>query len=254
MGVVNIIFFWNQGVLGKKFFFILIIGVVVKVVLIFVVGFVIVKVFRKYLFSFVRIIKYVWIINEDIVLMFYNMVVVVVFVYFFDVFGVFLIIVVGISLSNIFVVFFVFYFFYVFVKKLKDYIIMCFLKQKFLEVQFKVKFYYYIFVMLVFFIVFNIVGLSGRFLMIVVVVGIMGIVFGFVFQMVVVNFILGIFMYFDKLFKIGDFVEVVGYLGVVYDIRIFLMRIRIWDGFFVRILNEKFFNSDIKNFQKYLVR
>lgn len=66
--------------------------------------------------------------------------------------------------------------------------------------------------------------------------------------MVVVNFILGIFMYFDKLFKIGDFVEVVGYLGVVYDIRIFLMRIRIWDGFFVRILNEKFFNSDIKNF------
>lgn len=114
--------------MGKKFFFILIIGVVVKVVLIFVVGFVIVKVFRKYLFSFVRIIKYVWIINEDIVLMFYNMVVVVVFVYFFDVFGVFLIIVVGISLSNIFVVFFVFYFFYVFVKKLKDYIIMCFLK------------------------------------------------------------------------------------------------------------------------------
>lgn len=61
-------------------------------------------------------------------------------------------------------------------------------------------------------------------------------------------------MYFDKPLKIGDPVEVAGYSGVVHDIRILSTRIRTWDGLLVRIPNEKLFNSDIKNLQKYPAR
>lgn len=127
-------------------------------------------------------------------------------------------------------------------------------KQKLPEVQLKAKLYYYTFVTLAFFIALNIAGLSGRLSTIVAAAGITGIVLGFASQTVVANFISGIFMYFDKPLKIGDPVEVAGYSGVVHDIRILSTRIRTWDGLLVRIPNEKLFNSDIKNLQKYPAR
>ena len=77
---------------------------------------------------------------------------------------------------------------------------------------------------------------------------------GFASLTVVANFVSGIFMYFDKPLKIGDPVEVGGYSGIVHDIRILSTRIRTWDGLLVRIPNEKLFNSDIKNLQKYPAR
>lgn len=217
-------------------------------------GLVIAKVLRKYLLSLARTTKYVWIINEDTASTLHNMVVVVALVYSLDALGVLSITVAGTSLSNILAAFLVFYFSYVLAKKSKDYIIMRSSKQKLPEVQLKAKLYYYTFVTLAFFIALNIAGLSGRLSTIVAAAGITGIVLGFASQTVVANFISGIFMYFDKPLKIGDPVEVAGYSGVVHDIRILSTRIRTWDGLLVRIPNEKLFNSDIKNLQKYPAR
>ncbi|WP_367884024.1 mechanosensitive ion channel family protein [Thermococcus sp. JCM 11816] len=256
MGAANTTSLWNQGVLGKKLLFTLTTGAVVKAVLILVVGLVIAKVLRKYLLSLARTTKYVWIINEDTASTLHNMVVVVALVYSLDALGgVLSITVAGTSLSNILAAFLVFYFSYVLAKKSKDYIIMRSSKQKLPEVQLKAKLYYYTFVTLAFFIALNIAGLSGRLSTIVAAAGgITGIVLGFASQTVVANFISGIFMYFDKPLKIGDPVEVAGYSGVVHDIRILSTRIRTWDGLLVRIPNEKLFNSDIKNLQKYPAR
>lgn len=244
----------ESGRSGKKLLFTLTTGAVVKAVLILVVGLVIAKVLRKYLLSLARTTKYVWIINEDTASTLHNMVVVVALVYSLDALGVLSITVAGTSLSNILAAFLVFYFSYVLAKKSKDYIIMRSSKQKLPEVQLKAKLYYYTFVTLAFFIALNIAGLSGRLSTIVAAAGITGIVLGFASQTVVANFISGIFMYFDKPLKIGDPVEVAGYSGVVHDIRILSTRIRTWDGLLVRIPNEKLFNSDIKNLQKYPAR
>ncbi|MEA1994041.1 MAG: mechanosensitive ion channel family protein [Euryarchaeota archaeon] len=77
--------------------------------------------------------------------------------------------------------------------------------------------------------------------------GILGIVLGFASQTVVSNLISGVFMYFDKPLKIGDYVVVEDISGVVMEIEILSTRIRTWDGNLIRIPNEKLFNSIIEN-------
>jgi small-conductance mechanosensitive channel len=61
-------------------------------------------------------------------------------------------------------------------------------------------------------------------------------------------------MYFDKPLKIGDAVRIGDFEGIVTDIRILSTRIRQWDGTLVRIPNEKLFNTEIINLQKYPAR
>jgi small-conductance mechanosensitive channel len=127
-------------------------------------------------------------------------------------------------------------------------------KQRLPEVQLKAKIFYYTIVTIAFFIALNIAGLSGRLSTIIAAAGITGIILGFSAQTVVANFISGIFMYFDKPLKIGDAVRIGDFEGIVHDIRILSTRIRQWDGTLVRIPNEKLFNSEITNLQKYPAR
>ncbi len=79
--------------------------------------------------------------------------------------------------------------------------------------------------------------------------GVLGIVLGFASQTVVSNLISGVFMYFDKPLKIGDYIIIQNedISGVVTEIEILSTRIRTWDGNLVRIPNEKLFNSVIEN-------
>lgn len=254
MSTVNTTSLWEQGILGERVFLALTLGAVVKAVLVLVVGVIMAKLLRKYLLNFSRSTKYVWIVNEDTASTLYNLIVVIALVYAFDALGVLSIPVAGTKLSNLIAAFLVFYFSYIFAKKSKDYIIMRSSKQKLPEVQLKAKLFYYTIVTLAFFLALNIAGFTGRLTTLLAAAGITGIVLGFASQTVVANFISGIFMYFDKPLKIGDPVEVAGYSGVVHDIRILSTRIRTWDGLLVRIPNEKLFNSDIKNLQKYPAR
>ncbi|MEB3772352.1 MAG: mechanosensitive ion channel family protein [Desulfurococcales archaeon] len=84
--------------------------------------------------------------------------------------------------------------------------------------------------------------------------GIAGIVIGFASQTVFSNFLSGLFIYFDKPFKIGDAIEINGESGIVTDINVFSTRIRRWDGVHIRIPNEDIFKSQIKNLIQNKVR
>lgn len=246
--------FWEQGLLGKELFLTLTLGAVVKALLILVLGAIVARLVRRYLLNLSRSTRYVWIINEDTASTLYNLIVVIAVVYSFHALGVLSYEIAETSISNLLTAVLVFYFSYVLAKKTKDYMIMSSPQQRLPEVQLKAKLFYYLVVTLAFFIALNIAGFTGRLSTLIAAAGITGIVLGFASQTVVSNFISGIFMYFDKPLKIGDPVEVAGYSGIVHDIRILSTRIRTWDGLLVRIPNEKLFNSEIKNLQKYPAR
>ncbi|WP_087035967.1 mechanosensitive ion channel family protein [Thermococcus litoralis] len=253
MNITNSTSFWGRGALGQKLFLTLTLGAVVKAALILVTGLILAKILRRYLLNLSRSTKYVWIINEDTASMLHNLILLVSIIYSVRALGLSFSLG-GMEVTNILTALLVFYFSYVFAKKSKDYMIMRSPRGKLPEVQLKAKLFYYTIVTVTFFIALNIAGLSGRLSTIIAAAGITGIVLGFASQTVVANFISGIFMYFDKPLKIGDPVEVAGYSGIVHDIRILSTRIRTWDGLLVRIPNEKLFNSEIKNLQKYPAR
>ncbi|MCD6524528.1 MAG: mechanosensitive ion channel family protein [Thermococcus sp.] len=246
--------FWEQGLLGEKLFLTLTVGAVLKALLILIIGILIARLLKRYILALSGSTKYVWIINEDTALTLHNLIVVIAIVYSLDSLGVLSYEIAGTSISNLLTAFLVFYFSYLLAKKSKDYMIMNSPKEKLPEVQIKAKLFYYAIVTLAFFIALNIAGLTGKLTTLLAAAGITGIVLGFSAQTVVSNFISGIFMYFDKPLEIGDPVEVAGYSGIVHDIRILSTRIRTWDGLLVRIPNEKLFNSEIKNLQKYPAR
>ncbi|NJE25955.1 mechanosensitive ion channel family protein [Thermococcus sp. MV5] len=254
MNITNASIIFEQGVLGENLFLTLTIGAVIKALLILLIGLVFAKILKRYLINLSRSTKYVWIVNEDTASTLHNLIIVISVVYSFDALGILSYEVLGTSLSNLLTAFLVFYFSYLLAKKSKDYWIMRTPQQRLPEVQLKAKLFYYILVILAFFVSLNIAGFTGRVTTLLAAAGITGIVLGFASQTVVANFVSGIFMYFDKPLKIGDPVEVGGYSGIVHDIRILSTRIRTWDGLLVRIPNEKLFNSDIKNLQKYPAR
>ena len=78
--------------------------------------------------------------------------------------------------------------------------------------------------------------------------GILGIVIGFASQTVVSNLISGIFLMIEKPIKVGDGVNINDVSGIVEDIRILSTTIRTYDGIYVRIPNERVFNSNIQNY------
>lgn len=86
--------------------------------------------------------------------------------------------------------------------------------------------------------------------------GIAGIIIGFATQSVVSNLISGLFLHLDKPVKIGDPIEIVGtdISGIIVDITAFSTRIRTFDGVLVRVPNDKFFTSQLKNFNAYIAR
>jgi small-conductance mechanosensitive channel len=84
--------------------------------------------------------------------------------------------------------------------------------------------------------------------------GIIGIVIGFASQTVVSNLLSGLFLFIDRPLKIGDPVRVEDIEGRVVDISMFSTKIRAWDGYIVRVPNDKVFNSIITNFERTPVR
>ncbi|AHF81310.1 mechanosensitive ion channel family protein [Thermococcus paralvinellae] len=226
-----------------------------KAIAIAIIGLVLANLLKKWIIELSRTTKYVWIINEDTANTVQKLVIVIAMIYSLDTLGILSIRIAGTTLSNIITAFLVFYFSYLIAKKSKDYLLMSGAKKGNLpEMQLKAKLFYYSLLTIAFLIALNIAGFTGKLTTLVVAGGITGIVLGFSAQTVIANFISGIFMYFDKPLKIGDPVEVAGYSGIVNDIRILSTRIRTWDGTLVRIPNEKVFNSEIRNLQKYPAR
>ncbi len=78
--------------------------------------------------------------------------------------------------------------------------------------------------------------------------GILGIIIGFASQSVVSNFVSGLFLMVEQPVKIGDNVNVGEISGNVEDISILSTTVKTYDGVYVRIPNEKVFNSEITNY------
>ncbi len=85
--------------------------------------------------------------------------------------------------------------------------------------------------------------------------GIVGIVVGFASQTVLSNFLSGVFLYIERPIKIGDSVQVDAgaseiIRGQVIDIDIISTKIRSWDGYVVRVPNDRLFKSVVMNYSK----
>ncbi|OYT51237.1 MAG: mechanosensitive ion channel protein MscS [Desulfurococcales archaeon ex4484_204] len=84
--------------------------------------------------------------------------------------------------------------------------------------------------------------------------GIAGIVIGLASQTVFSNLISGVFLYIDRPLQIGDPVSVGDVSGQVIDISILSTKIRSWDGYIVRVPNDKVFQSAIMNYGRAVAR
>lgn len=86
--------------------------------------------------------------------------------------------------------------------------------------------------------------------------GIAGIIIGFATQSVVANLLSGLFLQIDRAVKIGDPIEVVdmGVAGIVKEVTPFSTRLTRFDGVLIRIPNEKFFTSQLRNFSAHVAR
>ena len=70
---------------------------------------------------------------------------------------------------------------------------------------------------------------------------------GFALQDVIKNFVAGVFIFTDKPFKIGDWVEWDGYSGIVEDIGFRVTRVRTFDNELLTVPNSKLTDGVVKN-------
>ncbi|MFB6083918.1 MAG: mechanosensitive ion channel family protein [Halorientalis sp.] len=70
---------------------------------------------------------------------------------------------------------------------------------------------------------------------------------GFAMQDVLSNFVAGVFIYTDKPFRIGDWIEWDGYSGVVEDISLRVTRVRTFDNELLTVPNSNLTSGVIKN-------
>ncbi|MHB9285966.1 mechanosensitive ion channel family protein [Halobacteriales archaeon Cl-PHB] len=70
---------------------------------------------------------------------------------------------------------------------------------------------------------------------------------GFALQDVIKNFVAGIFIFTDRPFRIGDWIEWDGYSGVVEDISLRVTRVRTFDNELLTVPNSELTNGVIKN-------
>jgi len=78
--------------------------------------------------------------------------------------------------------------------------------------------------------------------------GIIGLALGFAFQDIAANFVSGIFITFRKPFKIGDIIEVEGYLGKVTEINLRVSVITTFQGLEVMVPNKELFQNVVINY------
>ncbi|KDE60606.1 mechanosensitive ion channel protein [Halostagnicola sp. A56] len=70
---------------------------------------------------------------------------------------------------------------------------------------------------------------------------------GLAAQNVIANFVAGVFIYTDKPFKIGDWIEWDGYAGTVEDISLRVTRVRTFDNELLTVPNSELTNGVLKN-------
>ncbi|WP_435318118.1 mechanosensitive ion channel family protein [Haloarchaeobius sp. TZWSO28] len=70
---------------------------------------------------------------------------------------------------------------------------------------------------------------------------------GFAMQDVIANFVAGVFIFTDKPFRIGDWIEWDGYSGIVEDISLRVTRVRTFDNELLTVPNSQLTNGVIKN-------
>ena len=232
---------------------------ILKALLIIIAGLIIARIVKWQITKASRSTAQVWIFNEDTASALSNLIIFIALIQSLKELGILTYKVGGMPLNRILTAVLVFYFAYLLAKKSKDYMITRTPQNRLPEVQVKAKLFYYTVITLAFFLALNIAGVSGELGTLLAAAGITGIVLGFSAQTVVSNFVSGVFMYFDKPLQIGDAVrlrDASGTVveGIVEDIRIMSTRIRQWDGTLLRIPNDKLFNSEIVNLQKYPAR
>ncbi|KCZ71216.1 small-conductance mechanosensitive channel [Candidatus Methanoperedens nitroreducens] len=80
--------------------------------------------------------------------------------------------------------------------------------------------------------------------------GIVGLIIGIGSQAVISNFIAGILIMLEKPFVTGDFIDIIGFQGVVRDIRVRSTSVQTSDGRLITIPNSTFTSNAVVNYSK----
>ena len=99
-------------------------------------------------------------------------------------------------------------------------------------------------------VILEILGLEGAIVTALAGAGVAGIAIGFAAKDTLSNFISGIFLYSDKMFNIGDVVEIDGKIGKVVDIHLRNTIIKGFDNKIMTIPNAKTANSLVINYSR----
>jgi len=111
---------------------------------------------------------------------------------------------------------------------------------------------YYVLILLVFITTLGVLGIDLTGLL--VAGGVIGIILGFALQNTVANLFSGLFLQWEKPFKVGNVVRINDVEGFVVDVNIMSTRIRSLDGLLVRIPNQSVFQSNIINYHGTVAR
>ncbi|MCB5252560.1 MAG: mechanosensitive ion channel family protein [Candidatus Cloacimonadaceae bacterium] len=84
--------------------------------------------------------------------------------------------------------------------------------------------------------------------------GIFGVAIGFASQASISNIISGIFLISEKPFVIGDVIEVNGQVGTIQTIDMLSLKLKTFDGRFVRVPNETMIKNDVINLTRFDIR
>ncbi len=84
--------------------------------------------------------------------------------------------------------------------------------------------------------------------------GIIGIILGFALQSITANLVSGIFLFWERPLKPGDFIEIDNVIGRVVEINFMSTKIIDLKGVLIRIPNEKVFQAIIRNYSSTVAR
>lgn len=101
-------------------------------------------------------------------------------------------------------------------------------------------------------VIFSIMGIRPE--SIITSLGLFSVAIGFAAQTSLSNVISGFFILFEKPFKIGDAVEINGYIGEILSVDLMSVSMRTFDNVLVRIPNETVLKASIKNFVRFDIR
>ncbi len=101
-------------------------------------------------------------------------------------------------------------------------------------------------------VIFSIMGIRPE--TIITSLGLFSVAIGFAAQTSLSNVISGFFILFEKPFKIGDAIEINGYVGEVLSVDLMSITMRTFENVLVRIPNETVLKASIKNYTRFDIR